>query len=524
VTISVDKGFRRLPTCSRLLFGQDSARQACNEQQGSPDHPHPHAAHLYHPQLPHLLHLPQARSPRPVPSLTDHSHESSHAMGLSMPHRPHIPHLTTSQHAHMPHLHYHYHHLLRHGPPKESRQSVKLSSSLSELTFLSAIKTHKVLVPGMAPCQVTSLVETKAERLIAADDDEKKILRHHSTSLTRTYPHGSRYNSSNYNPFPLLARGVQLVALNYQTTSSVHFQCYRAFFRRNGGCGYVLKSSSLRDTQLLADTSSVPSPLSAPPMLRVYRLTLLCGKLLPKPAESRSVDELWLQPHCPLVRPVKTVEGAVISPFVTVELVGGGTFACASRDAESCVNGGKWESASVSSNGFDPQWVGQSVELVASHPELTVLRIVLLSEQHHARVSLHGAKHQPQILGYEALPLDAVRCGIRSVQLRDRHAGRFLFTTLLVKLEQLPDRPTPADAHRHRRESNGDHQRRHRRSSVGDHHGETAGFRRKSTSADSDRGETAGFRRWSTSADSDRQHSGDNLRRSSVGWRNSRHV
>ena len=90
---------------------------------------------------------------------------------------------------------------------------------------------------------------------------------------------------SNYNPFPCLALGAQLVALNYQT-NDVALQCYRGLFRQNGGCGYVLRPLCLRDASTLAD-ASVPSPLSPQPMLHAYRLTLLCGRLLPKPSEVR---------------------------------------------------------------------------------------------------------------------------------------------------------------------------------------------------------------------------------------------
>ena len=165
--------------------------------------------------------------------------------------------------------------------------------------------------------------------------DSKEALLHHTTALSRIYPHGNRVNScafpyasnalhsapercplhmrraarrcgistctfgvplclfthvplrarSNYNPFPCLARGAQLVALNYQT-NDVALQCYRGIFRQNGGCGYVLRPLCLRDSSALAD-ASVPSPLSPQPMLHAYRLTLLCGRLLPKPSEVR---------------------------------------------------------------------------------------------------------------------------------------------------------------------------------------------------------------------------------------------
>ena len=120
--------------------------------------------------------------------------------------------------------------------------------------------------------------------------------------------------------------------------------------------------------------STWPSARPAQDLVKYLRIPLALPQL-------RSVEELWLQPHCPLLKPIQLADGPVIYPFVTVEVLGGGSFACARAEDEPCINGGSWESTTVEGNGFDPDWGGQSVELLTSHPDLTLLRIGLHSER-----------------------------------------------------------------------------------------------------------------------------------------------
>ena len=67
-----------------------------------------------------------------------------------------------------------------------------------------------------------------------------KMLDHTENHLVRCYPSGLRIDSSNYNPITMWLGGIQMVALNYQT-SDVHMTLYNAFFSQNGKSGYILK-------------------------------------------------------------------------------------------------------------------------------------------------------------------------------------------------------------------------------------------------------------------------------------------
>ena len=64
--------------------------------------------------------------------------------------------------------------------------------------------------------------------------------------LVRTYPKGTRFDSSNYDPVQMWNCGIQLVALNFQYPS-IEMHLNQGLFRLNGGCGYVLKPQVMRE-------------------------------------------------------------------------------------------------------------------------------------------------------------------------------------------------------------------------------------------------------------------------------------
>ena len=64
------------------------------------------------------------------------------------------------------------------------------------------------------PWEIQSLDE-KAIVKHSKKFDRKHVLLHHSIFLTRVYPKGTRFDSSNYSPVPGWATGSQYVALNF---------------------------------------------------------------------------------------------------------------------------------------------------------------------------------------------------------------------------------------------------------------------------------------------------------------------
>lgn len=96
--------------------------------------------------------------------------------------------------------------------------------------------------------ETSSFNESTALRL--AQRRLNKFTQHNMYKLTRVYPIGRRYISSNFNPIPMWAAGCQLVAMNWQTLDD-NMLVNHAMFRLNGKSGYVLKPATMRSVTLL---------------------------------------------------------------------------------------------------------------------------------------------------------------------------------------------------------------------------------------------------------------------------------
>ena len=89
------------------------------------------------------------------------------------------------------------------------------------------------------PYEMCSFSESQTEKFIEKGkiEEHRKFNQFH---LSRIYPKGTRFDSSNYDPTPNWFCGSQIVALNYQTCSTP-MKINRGRFRENGRCGYILK-------------------------------------------------------------------------------------------------------------------------------------------------------------------------------------------------------------------------------------------------------------------------------------------
>ena len=92
-----------------------------------------------------------------------------------------------------------------------------------ELTDMVYLRSQKIksenlwdVIPHLRPSEMLSFQETKG--ISRSRDDPQAILNFTRKSLLRVYPKGSRIKSENYDPIIYWNYGMQLVALNYQTS------------------------------------------------------------------------------------------------------------------------------------------------------------------------------------------------------------------------------------------------------------------------------------------------------------------
>jgi phosphatidylinositol phospholipase C delta len=75
-----------------------------------------------------------------------------------------------------------------------------------------------LLIETQRPSEMSSVSEVKVKEMKA---DPQGFVKYNKRQLTRVYPKGTRVSSDNYNPWPALSAGCQLVALNFQTQGKV---------------------------------------------------------------------------------------------------------------------------------------------------------------------------------------------------------------------------------------------------------------------------------------------------------------
>ena len=219
-----------------------------------------------------------------------------------------------------------------------------------------------------------------------------------------------------------------MAALNWQT-HDLPQQLNMSKFSVNDRCGYVLKPPYLRrrpaEGEEAGDTRRETPVLEVPTTLPVLRLDILGAVHVPTPGEVGRGD---LEPyHFPWwaqagVRPEPS--STACDPFVTVEAFGG-AFSGAAADRSKVHHGKAFCTSAVSRNGLNPRWDKEVAEVVASHPELTQIVLSVCYKP--------SPTAKAKTLGYAALPLSAVRSGVRCVPLCDERGARLLFCKLLVR-------------------------------------------------------------------------------------------
>ncbi|XP_055327577.1 1-phosphatidylinositol 4,5-bisphosphate phosphodiesterase epsilon-1-like [Paramacrobiotus metropolitanus] len=142
---------------------------------------------------------------------------------------------------------------------RKSRKQVDkftLAVELSNLvTYFQAVKFQPKLeyhLPGKF--HVVSMNELAARKLAKKAPEAFKSLV--ASSIIRVYPAATRIDSSNFNPISAWILGVQMSALNCQT-SDVGMQINNALFATTGGCGYVRRPGFILGKQEMAERKPV---------------------------------------------------------------------------------------------------------------------------------------------------------------------------------------------------------------------------------------------------------------------------
>ncbi|KAF7297448.1 Phosphoinositide phospholipase C [Mycena indigotica] len=252
-----------------------------------------------------------------------------------------------------------------------------------------------------APEHMFSLSETMANKILRSPAGMAlDLVKHTRTHLVRGYPKGSRVASSNFLPHNSWSMGLQLLAMNWQTTD-VGWLINYAMFQRNGGVGYVLKPPALRlpnHKQLLSKTSQ-----------HVLELTVISAQQLPSLQNRNTLD-----PY---------VEVSLYFP----ESTGFAAQSLLLQPPTSAVMPVR-RTCTVKNNGFNPVWEEKLMipfTCVGDMLDLVFVRIAVRQD---------GSSEEEVPLGVYCVSLACLPAGYRHLPLHDAQLSQFLFSSLFVKV------------------------------------------------------------------------------------------
>jgi phosphatidylinositol phospholipase C, delta len=323
----------------------------------------------------------------------------------------------------------------------------KIVKELARLTLFHGTKYKAFEMSIIEPySHMHSIGETKIMKIIGKDAANTTLWRHYNAfHLTRTYPAGTRVDSSNYNPTLAWAVGCQLVALNFQTWDTP-LVLNDGRFRQMQICGYLPKPESVLGqsaetfTPVSSDAATkqlsskvyekgktVPIAVSATHITNIPMVMdkSPSSKLSTKTqGESVKLRIRILSGSC-LPKPYGAKVGETIDPYVTVSVHDVKT----EEDGKISFENSSQSSAIVNDNGFCPVWDEEKFkEFMIYSPEVAMVQFSLKESD----VALDDK------VAEAAIPFDCLRKGYRSIQLfeaNNTRTGVFGFAALLVEIE-----------------------------------------------------------------------------------------
>lgn len=276
----------------------------------------------------------------------------------------------------------------------EAREKVKEHGVAPELARLSLFHGVKFKDWNVSSSSWTYHMHSFSENKVRSKCRHKESyqwIMYNQTHMSRTYPAGSRVDSSNYNPLLAWSTGCQMAALNFQTPDSF-LRLNDGRFRENGNCGYVLKPPSL---MLKGDFDPVTGPVR-------LSIRVLSGNCLPKPNGLS--------------------EGNCIDPYVKVSV-----FDVKNEEREMITS---YPTSTVPANGFCPIWSQEKFTFVIENWAVAMVQLTVFD------------KTKDEFIASSSIPIYCLRRGIRSLKLYDAtntRSGAFDFASLLldVKIGQL---------------------------------------------------------------------------------------
>ena len=318
-------------------------------------------------------------------------------------------------------------------PPRSpSKHKTKIISSLGRLgVYTQGIKFDASFtsLESQTPNHVFSLAENNFNRICDTPDAKEHLEKHNMRYLMRVYPAASRWTSSNPDPLKFWRRGVQMVALNWQTYDLPMQMNDAMFASGQDQLGYVLKPRELRQSSVLEESVLEPvMPGISKPQRKFIKFSvkIISAQQLPRPLRM-GADE-------------------ILDPYIEIEMFsaedkGKGLAAGEGGQDASPRNGMSGIGAPhrrrtrvVQANGFNPVFDEDfKLSLDTKYPELVFVRWAVWNSSDGNGYN-HNANMDP--LATFTAKLSTLQEGYRHLPLFDHNGDQFLFSTLFCKIKK----------------------------------------------------------------------------------------
>ena len=262
-----------------------------------------------------------------------------------------------------------------------------------------------------------SFAESAANKLCSNPQDKHEFEKHNVRFFTRVYPKQTRFSSSNFDPNIYWRRGVQMVALNWQTHDD-YMQINQAMFAAGSdGSGYVLKPHGLRNPLL-------DRPRMDKQLIR-FSVHMISAQQLPRLPQLKDAE--------------------TINPFIEIQMFSaedktkgiatgkGGQDVSAKAGVSGIGFPYRTYTRPVLNNGYNPRF-DEKVELslTTRYPELVFVRWVVWNT---ADGKTTNPVHFTKLASFTA-KLSSLQQGYRYLPLYNGNGEEFIFSTLFCKIKK----------------------------------------------------------------------------------------
>lgn len=319
---------------------------------------------------------------------------------------------------------------------KGKKPTSKITKSLAALgVYLQGYKYRNFGAPECTEYNhIFSLDETKAGRLCRDAIAKAQFEEHNMRHMFRVYPKGMRLDSSNFDPNTFWRRGVQMVALNWQTYDPCMQMNQAMFAAGNDRYGYVLKPEYLR-----------PPPPHNPTSGDPFGRHKLAKHLVKFSVEMISAQQL------PRLRAMASENS--INPFIEIQMFiaedrargiasGSGGTDASSRNGYSGIGSPYGRRTRVIlDNGYNPIF-GDCFELSLEtrHPDLVFVRWIVW----HSPSGKTTASNCRQLAVFTA-KLSSLQEGYRHLPLYNGKGEEFIFSSLFCRVKKEKSTILPAE-------------------------------------------------------------------------------